>query len=67
MGRRDEEIVEGISIGEKIEFDFKNPGSGKVVDIKIELPDAVSPESLGQSSDVRALALGIRTIRFTES
>jgi len=61
-----EKVTSGVAIGEKIEFDFNNPGSENIIDIKIELPNAVSPESLGQSSDTRILALGMKSIIFTE-
>lgn len=62
-----EKIAEGTATGEKIEFDFDNPGCNAVADLKIELPDAVSPESLGMSSDTRILALGIKSMIFTEN
>lgn len=64
----EEKIAEGIAIGNdiKIEFDFNNPGAYKVINIKIELPDANSPKNLGQSNDSRILGLGLKKIVFTD-
>ncbi len=45
-------------------FDF-NVGSDRLVDIKIELPEATSPYELGQSNDMRILALGLQKIDFS--
>ncbi len=59
-------VSRGIANGNRIVFDFLNPGIGRVVNIKIEIPNAVSPMQLGQSSDDRALGLGLREMMFVE-
>lgn len=48
-----------------IEFDFKN-GKNIGNEIKIVLPDAVSPAELNMSTDSRILGLAIQTICITE-
>lgn len=62
----DEKVSEGIALGDNIEFDFINPGKDKLIDIRIELPDANSPANLGISGDDRLLGLGLRQIVFME-
>lgn len=47
-------------------FTFDNPGEGELISVKIELPDALSPYSLNQSSDKRELGLGLKTITLEE-
>lgn len=53
-----DEVVNGGSI----EFEFKAPADG-VINIRMELPEAVSPLELGQSSDARKLALAIMSFQ----
>ncbi len=60
-----DEVYQGVAT-EEISFDFKNPGSGKIIDIELHLPDAVSPASLGESNDTREIALGIRGMLFED-
>lgn len=56
----DKKVAEEVATGENIEFDFYNPSINKIVDIRIELPDANSPLNLGQSEDSRILGLGLK-------
>lgn len=49
--------------GNNIEFKFETPQNG-LIDMRIELPDAISPYELGMSSDERQLALAIRKVSF---
>lgn len=51
--------------GGNIEFTFKNPGSDCPVELRLELPDAISPTAFG-SSDVRVLGLGVQSMCFLE-
>ncbi len=62
-----DEIVfnDGSFSGGTIEFNFKNPGSRKPIEMRIELPDAISPMAFG-SSDARVLGLGIQEMSFVE-
>lgn len=56
----DERVYDFVITDGPIEFDFRNPGADKKIDIRLEFPEANSPADLGQSSDSRVLALGIR-------
>ena len=60
-------VYEGIAKGQDIEFDFSNPGIDKVIEIKIEMPEAISPLEKNESQDTRKLALGLSSIIITES
>ncbi len=51
--------------GGYIKFDFKNPGLGQSIKIKIELPDAISPTQFG-FNDMRILGLGLNSITILE-
>ena len=51
---------------ENIEFDFVKETAGDLVYIKMLLPDAISPASLGESADERILGLALRRIVLTE-
>ena len=53
-------------IGEDIEFDFVNPGVGEPITIAFEIPTAVSPKEIGNSTDERVLGIGLREIVITE-
>lgn len=55
-------VYEGIAKGQNIEFDFSNPGINKVIEIKIEMPEAISPLERNESQDARKLALGLSSI-----
>lgn len=60
--------INGVNLFKEIvtcsfDFSFKIPDSG-IIDMEIELPDAKSPASLGQSFDTRKLALALQTIDF---
>lgn len=57
-------VFDDIVLGSNIEFEFDAPMDG-IVDICMELPDAVSPLELGQSQDARKLALALRTFQIT--
>ncbi len=49
-----------------ISFNFENPGPDECVEIKIVLPNAVSPEQFGYDDD-RVLGLGISEIVISEA
>lgn len=49
-----------------IQFDFSNPGKKQPIELKLELPEAVSPKELNQSEDFRKLSLAIRSITITD-
>lgn len=51
--------------GGTIEFTFDNPGENSPIELRIELPNAISPADLG-SSDTRVLGLGIQNMLFLE-
>lgn len=51
--------------GGTIEFDFENPGKNKPVEIRFEMPDAISPSEFG-SDDKRVLSLSFVDMVFTE-
>ncbi len=51
--------------GGNIEFTFNNPGVERPIELRIELPDAISPTVFG-SSDARILGLGIQDMCFLE-
>lgn len=51
------------SISDSFEFDYEVPRDYNVKMI-IELPDAISPASVGESSDSRSLSLGLRSIEI---
>lgn len=57
-------VFDDIVTGGNIEFDFDTPSDG-IVNIRMELPDAVSPLELGQSQDARKLALALKTFQIT--
>ncbi len=57
-------IFDDTVTGGNIEFDFDAPPDG-IVNIRMELPDAVSPLELGQSQDARKLALALKTFQIT--
>ena len=59
-------VYSGVATGSPILFDINNPGIGETVDLKVVLPDAVSPFELNLSNDTRKLALRLKTITFTE-
>ncbi|MFQ7839812.1 MAG: DUF7024 domain-containing protein [Enterocloster bolteae] len=48
-----------------IEFDFINPGKNSAIEMRIEIPNAMSPSELGDL-DNRTLGLGITSMIFTE-
>lgn len=50
--------------GDRIEFDFSNPGYGRVVEIRIDLPNGVD---LSKYNDFRIVSIGIKKIVVTES
>lgn len=56
----------GAATGLPLLFDIDNPGIDKTVNVKMILPDAISPLELGVSKDTRKLALCLKTITFTE-
>ena len=56
------EIFSG-SISDDFEFDYEVPEDCNVK-MTIELPDAISPASAGESSDNRLLSLGLRSIEI---
>ena len=53
------------STGGLLKFNFENPGDQQLVEIRIELPDAISPAEFGYD-DGRILGLGIHDITFEE-
>ncbi len=63
----DEKVYENPDFtGGNIAFDFDNPGAGKPVKIRIEIPTANSPSAIGQSGDTRILGLGFKHMVFSE-
>lgn len=56
-----------ILSGQNIEFNFMKPEDAPYVEIRVILPDAVSPASLGKSSDERILGLAIKSMKFTQA
>ena len=46
-------------------FDFINPGKNSAIEMRIEIPNAMSPSELGDL-DNRTLGLGITSMIFTE-
>ena len=59
-------VFEQVVSGNSFEFDYHVPHSA-LVDLTLDLPDAVSPLALGQSADGRNLALAIREIRLIQN
>lgn len=51
--------------GGALQFSFSNPGKGEVIEIRIELPNAISPSVFG-ANDQRLLGLGITTMVFED-
>lgn len=58
---------EDVADGLDIEFEFLNDSANGEYEIKILLPEAISPKELGQSSVNRTLALAISKLYFTEN
>lgn len=62
----DETVFDGVvTAGNNLEFPFMLPDDG-LVSIVLELPDACSPKSLGQSEDSRILALAIQSFEISD-
>jgi len=61
----DQKVTEGIFAGGSLEFNFPNPGRNKRIEMRIELPDAVSPNQVDGSSDYRVLGIGLQKMMFT--
>lgn len=59
-------VYDEIVTGEPIKFSFHNPGINEAIQIRLELPDANSPASLGISDDTRILALGIKSMTIID-
>lgn len=55
-----------LSEPQNIEFDFVKPDDN-IVEMRLELPDAISPFEVNNSSDKRQLALRMRSIIFTNT
>ena len=55
----DECVYSGVFAGGLLEFDFERPQDNRV-NIRVELPDAISPNELNGSADTRVLALGLK-------
>ncbi len=52
--------------GGVLKFSFDNPGYMEVIDVKIKIPDAISPSEFGYA-DKRILGLGISKISFYDA
>ena len=59
-------VYDTPATGNPIEFDFNNPGEKKLIELVIELPDAISPKELSQSEDLRKLSLAVQSIIITD-
>lgn len=55
----------GEYTGGNIQFNFGNPGPNQIIEVKVEIPNAISPVEFGYS-DSRILGLGISSIIFSE-
>lgn len=63
----DEKVYEQDNFaGGTLQFNFRNPGYMQLIEIKVEIPNAISPVEFGYS-DSRVLGLGIYSMMFTEA
>lgn len=54
------EVYQNVEyMGEGISFDFENPRTGECIEIRIEIPNAISPSEFG-ANDSRILGLGLQ-------
>ncbi len=51
--------------GDGIEFDFENPGANKIIEVVVNIPNAISPLELG-AQDSRVLGLGFKQLVISE-